>query len=207
MVDASRLSNGIFWEGFGFAIPLDATIVSVTCSIKRKASVAEDIRDNYVRIGLIDWSGLIQEPNLGRSDWWPTEPTDQVYGGEDVVIATPLTPAVVNDESFGVTVQVAASEAAIAYVDCVSMTVIYEPMVVDEPMSIATELVEARAELVFWKAELKKASVEEYQVGSVRVVRRLKECRGMVSYWQNEVDRLTGGRQRGPRNVYIVPKG
>lgn len=72
-------------------------------------------------------------------------------------------------------------------------------------LSTAEELAQARTYLSQWREALAEAREYSYTMGKTSVQRaRVDECLKMIRYWQNEIQRLLGGRPPGGRVRRII---
>lgn len=70
---------------------------------------------------------------------------------------------------------------------------------------MTTPLEEAKAHLEAWKAaDLAVATGKSYRIGSQQLQRAdVAEIRGQINYWQKQVNKLSGAKQR--KIFYGVP--
>ncbi len=111
--------------GFKLAVPANATITGVQLTLNRAASVPQRLRDASVRLWL---PGAPSAKELARPGFWPAADGTVTYGGEGELWGEPLTPAVVNDPSFGASISVqhtGTDEQPHAFVDFMQLTVFY----------------------------------------------------------------------------------
>lgn len=109
--------------GFGFTIPLDATILGIQVDVERSSTVVSATQDQSVRLVK---GGTISGDNKASASFWPTTDAYQSYGGAADLWGLSLTPADVNLSTFGVAIAPAAALAGTARIDHVRMTVTYE---------------------------------------------------------------------------------
>ncbi|MDE2079223.1 MAG: right-handed parallel beta-helix repeat-containing protein [Patescibacteria group bacterium] len=111
--------------GFDFSsIPSDATIDGVAVSVTRHAGSLGAVHDNS--LVLVGPAGT-STSEADTSTMWPDTATAATYGGASDTWGLSLTPADVQDTSFGVAVDVTNPDASShhVYVDSVSVTVYY----------------------------------------------------------------------------------
>jgi hypothetical protein len=124
----SQYSDFLTASDFGFTIPTGATNIAIEVRITRKAR-GEDIRDN--RLQLISGGGLVGVDQANTSNaWGPTNQNANYDGNGDPLWGTTITPAEINDPSFGIALVVAKytgfiSLSDFADVDMVRVTIFY----------------------------------------------------------------------------------
>jgi len=104
--DAGDISFRLFTRGFGFSVPVGATIDGVVVEIERRC-FAGAAADN--RVQLTDDTGALIGSNKATATAWPGTAGIATYGSSSDVWGATLTPTIVNDAQFGVVVSVAAS--------------------------------------------------------------------------------------------------
>jgi hypothetical protein len=111
-------------EGFGFAVPAEATIVGVTARVLRAYSSSEPVVDYSVRLVL---NGEEIGTDLKRPDAWPEEVLEEAeYGGEAELWGQEWSPEQVNSENFGIAIGALPLAGGRAYIDVVRLVVHYE---------------------------------------------------------------------------------
>jgi hypothetical protein len=116
-------STALVITGFGLAIPASAEIQGVTVRVLHRAASGVITDESFNLTG----TGLSQGINH-RMAAWPTTFTNDVYGGPTDLWGQALTPAVVNDPSFGVSLRANSGSAAktnIAEVDAITIEITY----------------------------------------------------------------------------------
>jgi hypothetical protein len=94
-----RITNYLQGTGYGFDIPLDATINGLTVTINRQAG-GSGIRDNEVSLVV---ENAIQTTNKADTNTnWPTSLSDVNYGGTNDLWGTSISAAQINSANFGV---------------------------------------------------------------------------------------------------------
>ncbi len=118
-------SRELLSTNFGFNVPTsNINIVGIKAEIQRNAFSANVIKDTIVRLLL---SGATIGNNLALANKWGITNNYYTYGGATNMWGTALTPANVNDATFGVSLKTANTSTSnqSAYVDHVRMTVYY----------------------------------------------------------------------------------
>ncbi len=117
-------SELLFGTDLGFAIPLGAEVRGVTLHVRRSAPKPsnEDVRDDEVRLAL---NGQADGDNRAVHPWTDGFITVQ-YGGPTDTWGMALTPAIVNQTSFGVALRAANfGSAGSAFVDTIEVEVTF----------------------------------------------------------------------------------
>jgi len=117
-------SEPLFGTDLGFAIPLGAEVRGVTLHVRRRAPKPsnEDVRDDEVRLAL---NGQADGDNRAVHPWPDGFITVQ-YGGPTDTWGMALTPAIVNQSSFGVALRAANfGSAGFAFVDTIEVEVTF----------------------------------------------------------------------------------
>lgn len=118
------ISNDLLLSDFGLQIAADAQIFGLRLHVIKYNSGAGDAEDQRI---LLHHLGASMGANYARSTYWPDAYTDFVYGGANDLWATSLTPAMLNDPSFGVSIATLSHGAlyvwAFPYVDNVWLEV------------------------------------------------------------------------------------
>lgn len=112
--------------GFGFNVPTSATITGVKVEVERSQGSATDVHDSVIQ--LTTGGALIGSNKADAATLWPvgTAESYATYGGLTDGWGAGLTPAQVNDPSFGVAIQAAlTTSTSVARVDHVRVTVRY----------------------------------------------------------------------------------
>lgn len=118
-------SRELLATNFGFTIPTsNTTVTGIRAEIQRNAFSANVIKDSIVTLVL---SGSAIGNNLALAQRWGITSNYYVYGSSTNKWGTSVTPADVNDPTFGVSLKTAntATNNQSAYVDHVRMTVYY----------------------------------------------------------------------------------
>lgn len=113
-------SEALLGTELGFAIPLDAQIRGLTLKVRRRAPKPsnEDVRDDEVRLAL---NGEADGDNRAAHPWTDGFATVQ-YGGPTDTWGMALTPAIVNQSSFGVALRARnLGSAGFAVVDLIQV--------------------------------------------------------------------------------------
>lgn len=125
--DSPDISQRLFAQGFGFAIPGGSTIDGITVEIDRRDGGVGAASDN--RVQLLDASSaLVGDNKADLPTDWPTNSAIATYGGAaDKWNATP-TVDMVNSANFGVALSVQADAANTdIFVDFIRITITYTP--------------------------------------------------------------------------------
>lgn len=131
-------------SGFGFSIPLTATITGITVEIEKRGSPGSNIQDNGLRLlkgGVQVGSNLA---NFGSP--WPTTDTYTSYGGCASLWGETWTPADINASDFGLTfasIDYTCGGVTTSYIDHIRITVCYD----DCMSSVAASFSETSTEL------------------------------------------------------------
>jgi len=111
---------------FGFAVPSGAIIDGIKVEINHEGSSANKIKDSSLR--LVNASGVNEWDDKASASYWPTDPTTATYGGASDLWGATLTPAIVNNDNFGVRLSAYSNtDFANAYVYWVKITIYYTP--------------------------------------------------------------------------------
>lgn len=109
--------------GFGFSVPIGATIVGVSVSILRGMQVSfTRCTDNVV--SLIK-GGVVSGSNKASASLWPLDLAYANYGGSSDTWGMTLTPADINASNFGIAISITDVASAVAQVDFIGMTVYF----------------------------------------------------------------------------------
>ena len=117
---ANTRSDDLYAEGFGFDIPLNATIVGMTVGLKLSTT---EISSVFVQA--FNGADLLGNEKESASEIGPLYWLN--FGDVDDKWGIALTPLIVNDPSFGVAVSIKSPElsAADAYIDVIQITIFY----------------------------------------------------------------------------------
>jgi hypothetical protein len=124
-------SKYLLVSGFGFSIPIDATVTGITVSLESK-SLSNDAFVNHYR------ARIVKAGSIGSTDktvtWSDTENTQNLGGSSDLWGET-WTISDINDPTTGFAIAVTLTDAgspnSIAYIDRITMTVSYSGGSVD----------------------------------------------------------------------------
>lgn len=118
----TAISHYLNAQGFGFAIPADATIDGITLGVECKSS-GNSIKDYDV---FLLKAGAVAGSDGSVGTWSTTEAT-RSYGGAAAMWGTTWTPAEVNAADFGCVIAVEITSASLrtASVDYITITVTY----------------------------------------------------------------------------------
>lgn len=118
-------SNSAEFSGFGFNIPLTATVSGIQLEImQRVSSPGGGIRDSSLVLTL---NGTRLSADYARSAYWTDTPTMNYYGDSTDTWAYSWTPAQINDPGFGFSYRLTNdSYDQPASVDYLRMTVYYQ---------------------------------------------------------------------------------
>jgi hypothetical protein len=97
-------SNRLSATNYGFSIPSNATIKGVQVAIRRLSSNSSSLQDNAVN--LIVGGNVVGNNNGATSTNWPTTIGTANYGSTTDLWGATLTPAIINDSNFGVSLVV-----------------------------------------------------------------------------------------------------
>lgn len=114
---------------FGFTIPSAGTVTGIAFTVRLRASLANGLKDRTVMLVL---NGSTIGTAKTRDVYWPTSFTDVTFGGAGDLWGASLTPAQVNDATFGLTMgagNMNQPSTTTAYIDAIWLTVYYtEPV-------------------------------------------------------------------------------
>ena len=135
-VAVASKSQALYSRTFGHAVPVDATVVGIEVSVARQANQA-DIRDDTFR--LAESGAAIGDEKATATHWSLNSNRTDVYGGPTDTWGLTLTPARVNDATFGVFMS-AYREGGLgaAKIDYVAMTIYY---------TLPSEIIEAEEDI------------------------------------------------------------
>ena len=124
-VSRGNTSNVLNATKYGFNIPLTAIINGVQVTVGRSASSTSSLKDNSVK--LIVNGSSIGNNNADTSTSWPNSITAANYGSSSDLWGVMLTPAIINDKTFGASLSIDNSNntSKIASVDYMQITVTY----------------------------------------------------------------------------------
>jgi large repetitive protein len=117
---ASKVSQELKAQNFGFAIPTDATITNVAFSYIRKASAAVSI---ITSVYMLDASGAIGLGDVSDGNGWAITDETISPSGDSAFWGLTLTPALVNSANFGLAIWAynlvgTTVTASVEYVSC-----------------------------------------------------------------------------------------
>lgn len=119
----TQVSHYLKATNFGFSIPIDAIITGITVEIERSTTVLASLVDNSVKLVK---GNTISGSNNALGINWPTSDAYAVYGSPSDLWGLTLTPADVNDSTFGVAISTIASLlAGTGQIDHIRITVDY----------------------------------------------------------------------------------
>ena len=124
---AGAVTDWEYASGYGLAVPANATIVGVVAVVQAKGSTAVDISDASVLLGATAFGGS-GGINHANGNLLTAGIAPQTYGNASDTWGLMLTPAIVNDASFGVYYSSKnnnVSNSRTASVDYISVTVYY----------------------------------------------------------------------------------
>lgn len=116
-------------SGFNFGLPTDAVIKGVMVGIKRKATGT--VIDSRVSLVV---NGIVGTTNKSTTTSWTTTSQYAYYGASDTTWGETLTPAIVNASNFGVVISAQLS-ASTAYIDIITVAIIYSSATTAQPSS------------------------------------------------------------------------
>lgn len=120
------VSKYLWLSDFRFALPTDAIIQGISVSVLRRAGTAHFIHDTEVRLIAGTTATAVNEAD--PSTFWGDEFAAVSYGGVHDTWGRAWTPAVLNDDTFGVLISAQNTDAASAHsarIDTVVVTVTY----------------------------------------------------------------------------------
>ena len=128
---ANETSDILRLTGFGFTIPDDATILGITVQYRRAESGTVNVHDNSVQLC---YNAQAMGNDKANGSRWATFYSGTNYqtvtygSSDDLWGLSNLTPAMINDSSFGVQVQVQneSSYLVTVYIDYIGIIVNYE---------------------------------------------------------------------------------
>jgi len=91
-------SRGLMSTKFGFNVPANATIKGIRADVQRLAGAPNIIRDSAIY--LMEYNAVVGM-NKADTAWWPVFNTYTGYGDSTDLWGATLTPANVNDPTFG----------------------------------------------------------------------------------------------------------
>ena len=118
----TQLSNYLKATNFNFNIPLDAVITGITVSIEKSGNTPNATVDNSVKLVK---GGSISGNDKASGTLWGTSDTVATYGSASDLWGLTLTPADINDPTFGVAISASATLAGTAQIDQIMITVGY----------------------------------------------------------------------------------
>jgi len=122
----SQTSHYLKATGFNFAIPAGSTINGIEASVERKASTANRINDNSVRLLK---NGTLVGSNKAQTATWGTADFADAYGSATDLWGTTWSDTDINNTNFGLAFSAKRSSSSsgsyIASVDFISLTVYY----------------------------------------------------------------------------------
>lgn len=124
-------SHSLLLTGFGFAIPIDATINDILVEIKRRVSSAGNVgaaRDEFLY--LLKGGAFVGGNHKGTATAWPVSAAYASYGGPTDLWGLTWTPEEINSTGFGVTFGayfVPSGVATNVEIDTVRITVYFTP--------------------------------------------------------------------------------
>ena len=107
---------------FGFNIPAGSIITGVQVNIEKFAGASTTDGGHQLLIGNVGSGDDRRQPTD-----WPLEEETWVYGGEDDTWGCTLTPAIVNNPGFGVSVCANVVGTGDVNIDAITMIVYYQP--------------------------------------------------------------------------------
>lgn len=118
-------SNVASLSGFGFAVPLTATITGVQLDIMQRVnSPGGGIHDSVLTLAM---NGVAMGNNKASASNWFDTPQTQIYGGSTDTWGNTLSASDINDSGFGIHYEITnTSYDQAASVDFMSMTVYYQ---------------------------------------------------------------------------------
>lgn len=125
-------------SGYGFTIPLSATINGIVAEIEKKASSGSMIQDNGVKLLKAD---TVTGSSYAAPDNWLFADAYSTYGGADDLWGTTWLPSDINDDGFGLAIATISYTCtgngipAISYIDHIRITVYFT----DETTGVSTE--------------------------------------------------------------------
>jgi hypothetical protein len=128
-LSGGKISNYLMAIGFGFSIPLNATITGIKVEIERaegNQSSSAYIRDNSVKI--VKGGSITGSEHADISTNWPTSDQIASYGSNSDLWGQSWTPADINAGNFGVAISAkntSSWNSEYAYVDNMKITVYY----------------------------------------------------------------------------------
>jgi len=108
---------------FRFAIPLDAIILGIRVTVKRRSTVNLGMLDLSVRLVKAD---TIQGDDKGSPSAWLSTEEEISYGAADDLWGLSWTPTEINDGTFGLSIAPTAAVIATAEVNYVSVLIDYQ---------------------------------------------------------------------------------
>ena len=111
--------------GFGFQLPLGASVRGVEVRVKRRTAGASDADDDEIR--LVKAWPTTSNANRAQGANWPTVAAVTAFGGPTDTWGEALVASDVNAASFGAVVKARGLSPGTAYVDHVEMLVSYDP--------------------------------------------------------------------------------
>lgn len=119
---ATQTSNYLKAMGFNFNIPSDATITGVTVTITKHSTVTATTTDGSVKLVK---GGSISGNDKASAATWGTSDSDFSYGSSSDLWGLSLTPADINNSTFGIVINAVTTLAATISIDYISIQVDY----------------------------------------------------------------------------------
>lgn len=102
--DSTSVTQYLIGTGFGFSIPVGATTNGITLSLVRKVSGSGI--DCNTQVVELRYSGATLGTGKTNATLWTTSNVTETYGSGSDVWSASLTPAIVNDSTFGAAIKV-----------------------------------------------------------------------------------------------------
>lgn len=118
-----QLGNYLSVTGFGFAVPLDATILGILVEVEKSTTIGTSVTDQSVKIVK---GGVVGGTEQALAAQWGTSDAYSSYGSASDTWGLGWTPADVNLSTFGVAIAPSCGLAATAQIDHVRITITYQ---------------------------------------------------------------------------------
>ena len=98
--ETSSISNYLYCSGYGFSLPVNATVIGIMASFKKYADSGKSAIDNSVKL-FENASSVGNDKGTSTVNWVDTGPTWYDYGSSTDTWGVSLTPTDVNASLFG----------------------------------------------------------------------------------------------------------
>jgi len=192
---SSAQSNYMMTKGYGFAIPLAASICGIQVEIERNAFgllLGSFVNDNALY--LLN-AGVITGSNMASGSAWPSSDATVTYGGSSNLWGAAWTPADINTGNFGVALSTTMSSGLAslylsANIDLITITIYYKLLALPIEMISFTGRIENDKIKLEWKTESERKNNyfmvekmnETYDWNSIAQIKGAGNSTDIVSY-------------------------